>query len=229
MNNPWLKLPKMPPFILKIDRPAIGNLNSQFKEKRKEESLIRDTIIPEPFVGNPFTASVVVLNLNPGLEESDEQWHQTPAFRQAALDNLEHRRMDYPFYLLDPRFKASGGAVYWRKRFRTLIEKYGDRAVAQAICVVEWHPYHSVKSRGHPEDKFCDSQDYNFWLVTQAIERGACIVCLRSRSRWEKVLPKGHKLNTVNSSQAAYLTQNNTCLGLWKRINAKICSHGGGM
>lgn len=115
MENPWLNLPEKAPYILPGDCDAITKLNQKLGAKNKRASLIHDEILPEPYVGNPFTASVVLLNLNPGFEESDRKRHRDPEFRQAALANLHHRKIKYPFYLLDPQFQGSGGARYWKK------------------------------------------------------------------------------------------------------------------
>lgn len=227
MRNPWSNLPTRAPFILENDREALRKLDSSLRARGRKGSLVRDEIIPEPFVGNPFTADVVLLNLNPGFEKSDRKWHRSPTFRKAAIENLNHRKMDYPFYLLDPRFKDSGGAKYWRKRMRSLIERYGDRKVANAICVIEWHPYHSEISLGHPTSKFCDSQDYTAWLVKQAKKRDGCVVLLlRSRRQWQSLVPESSDWPIVNSVQSAYLTENNTSRspGLWQRIEAAVSS-----
>lgn len=226
MRNPWTDLPTRAPFILENDREAVLSLNASLRDRGKNGSMVRDEIIPEPFVGNPFTANIVLLNLNPGFEKSDRKWHRSPTFRKAAIENLNHRKMDYPFYLLDPQFKDSGGAKYWRKRLRSLIEKHGDHVVANAVCVIEWHPYHSEKSLGHPAEKFCDSQDYTAWLVRQAINRNGCVVLLRSRRRWQSLVPESSDRPIINSVQSAYLTENNTSRSprLWQRIEAAVSS-----
>jgi hypothetical protein len=227
MNNPWEGLPKTAPFVLKDDRGVIDELNAKFCEGGKEKSLIQSDILPVPYVGNPFTASVILLTLNPGFHVEDLEHYAKEEFRTACSDNMLHRPSDYPFYLLDPRFKETCGAKYWRKRLGKLIKEHGERAVAKAVCVIQWHPYHSAKSAGHPAKQFCQSQDYSRWLVEQAIERKCVVLLLRSRKQWESLVPATQRLPIANSLRGSYVTENNLSRqrGLWEKINSAIANH----
>jgi hypothetical protein len=67
MLNPWLELPPMSPYVLEIDRNAVKQYNAKVAGEKK----INFGLIPEPFIGNPETATVILLNLNPGDSPED--------------------------------------------------------------------------------------------------------------------------------------------------------------
>jgi hypothetical protein len=64
VENPWLKLPSKALYVLEIPNSLNGTM--QGKPIRSDTPLI-----PEPFIGNPSSAKLVLLNLNPGLAQSD--------------------------------------------------------------------------------------------------------------------------------------------------------------
>src|SRR4051812_9273320 len=115
IKNPWreISIANPPRYILKDDEAAIKKADSgeRFCDLQLQ-------LLPEPFVGDPTKAHVVILQLNPGYHTEDDHRHQKPEFQRAALANLRHTPVgDYPFYLLDPQFRESAGGKYWRKRF----------------------------------------------------------------------------------------------------------------
>src|SRR5579872_6718956 len=100
MENPWLALPPKSPFVLEIDRDALD----QYNEKAVAGTKIKVGSIPEPFIGNPETATVILLNLNPGDSPDDPKAHVDPGFRDAIIRNLRHEPQEYLFYPLNPKF-----------------------------------------------------------------------------------------------------------------------------
>lgn len=68
MENPWLQVSVKDSVILDVDRAAISQFN---QSKRNAVNRINDASIPEPFIGNPDSARLVLLNLNPGDAEGD--------------------------------------------------------------------------------------------------------------------------------------------------------------
>src|SRR2546428_10719975 len=135
--NPWLDLPKRPPFVLKRDLPAIGEFNGHANKDHR----IDVDLLPEPFLGSTV-APVVLLGLNPGWSPEDAVWHAKPAFARLLRGNLAHSLAQYPFYLLDPS-QSSPGSLWWSRRLRALIERVGLGAAARAVSCVEYFPYHS--------------------------------------------------------------------------------------
>jgi hypothetical protein len=104
VNNPWLGLPSKGPYVLPEDRPFVDAFNTALSPS----SLFRiatNEVIPEPFVGAVATAPVLVLQLNPGYDETNPASHAEPDFREALLQNLRHSPREWPFYFFDPRFR----------------------------------------------------------------------------------------------------------------------------
>ncbi len=183
MDNPWRHLPRQPPYVLPPDASAVASFN----RRAGEDHAIRTELLPEPYLGDP-AAPIVLLNLNPGFSELDHQLFDDPLGRALCLDNLLHRPMGYPFYLLDPRIANAPGARWWRARLGAPIRAAGVEAVATRVCCVEFFPYHSRKYRS--VGRVLESQRYSFRLVEDAIERRALIVAMRSRKLWCEQVPR---------------------------------------
>lgn len=60
MRNPWLELASAPPYVLPGDREPIDRLAKKTVDRTHAINL---GSIPEPFIGIPETASVVLLSL----------------------------------------------------------------------------------------------------------------------------------------------------------------------
>ena len=177
MDNPWSQLPKRFPYVLPADAAAV----EQFNKGAGPNHFLHTEKRPEPYIGDP-TAPVVLLNLNGGYREDDDQFTVHPVARTLQLGNLRHAPADYPFYHLDPRIKAFGGWKWWTDHLDALICRVGVKVVANRVFCVEFFPYSSRKYRSMRG--ILDSQRYGFHLVEQAIDRGALIVLLRSRREW---------------------------------------------
>lgn len=169
-----------------------------------------EAVIPEPFVGAVTIAPVVVLQLNPGSDETNPASHADPDFRAALLKNLRHEPTKWPFYFLDPRFqKAHPGGRWWISKIRKLAETVPIERLAQRLAVVEWFPYKSPRFR---VGCTVQSQQYGYFLVASAIDCGALIVASRSQSLWEKSVPALRQYKrklTLSSVQNVALTPNN--------------------
>ena len=127
-DNPWARLPKSSPYVLEIDRASIDKYNKSLKNPLDRVILEN---IPEPFIGDPKTATVVLLNLNPGHSKGDHEAHLDPEFSSALRRNLRHERHPYPFYPLNPAFHWTPCARWWLKHIRELIERAG---LELAVC-----------------------------------------------------------------------------------------------
>src|SRR6266436_3266120 len=99
MKNPWenLSLSKGS-YILEIDRERIRRYNESVRDEAKKVIV---GSIPEPFIGNPESAKVVLLNLNPGHSANDSDWHGREGFKKAMFLNLHHGPQEFPFYPLN--------------------------------------------------------------------------------------------------------------------------------
>ena len=64
MVNPWLKLSSKPPYILKEDKDIIAKFNKKVNSCHK----IFINLLAEPYCGDPFKAKIILLQLNPGVD-----------------------------------------------------------------------------------------------------------------------------------------------------------------
>ena len=212
MLNPWLELPKQSPFILEQDRLFLKEHNNKYG--------IDLTLLPEPFLGRP-NAEIMLLNLNPGVHESDIIQHRQATFQRLNAHNLRHKPNTFPFYLLNPDLKDCPGYNWWSKKLGSLIRKFGQERVSWKICCVEFFPYHSKCFR-FPDSKQLPSQEYSFYLVRKAIKQGTFIIFMRGQPRWEAAVPelKTYHNNIVKSVQNPCLTHNNLSLAVYKKLEA---------
>jgi len=112
-------------------------------------------LIPQPFTGNLKTASIFILQLNPGIGPSDYYGeYKIPKFKRALLDNLKQKPLDYPYIFLNPQFSWHGGYKYWHSKLNGVIENLrsywnyrsyakAQRRLAGQLATIELVPYHS--------------------------------------------------------------------------------------
>jgi hypothetical protein len=191
MQNPWLQLPTQSPYVLDMDRESIDSYNTLHNDDKK---IIVESI-PEPFIGNPTTAKVVLLNLNPGHSEDDAKAHCDVDFRKAMMHNLRHEAQECPFYALNPKFAWTACGQWWRTHTKSL-HKAGLswEAISAGLLVIEWFPYHSKKS-GLPIVPVCPSQQYSFQLARETLG-SKIVVGMRSKKHWLNVVPAVAKVAT---------------------------------
>jgi hypothetical protein len=207
-ENPWLKLNRSErPYVLDIDKEYVQRHN---KSVRPENRIMTNSI-PEPYIGNPETAKVVLLNLNPGHSPKDEEDHGRPEIQNAIFHNLRHEPQEYPFYPLNPALEGTGVANWWRPRIRRLQDESGldMRTFATRLLVIEWFPYHSERCALGTRP-VCESQQYSFELAKQMLGKdGVQVVGMRSKKHWEEVdQALGHQ-PFLKNYQRTYITRGN--------------------
>ena len=189
MENPWVSLRQSPPYILEEDRTKVEAFNKEIRMSLKREYLIRLRSLPEPFIGNPRTATIVFLSLNPGHKRADLKWHRKRIFKKAVRSNLRHDKTKYPFYPLDPNFEKSPVAKWWKKCLKGLLKEVNnDALVASKVCVIEWFPYHSKKAKlGTFQKRRLFSQKYSFDLARNASrDKTKLVIVMRAYKKWKK-------------------------------------------
>jgi hypothetical protein len=214
MQNPWTELPARNPYILEMDRESIN----RYSEGLTEDQKINLRSIPEPFIGNPASATVILLNLNPGDSPEDAKAHNDPAVASAIIRNLSHQLREYAFYPLNPAFAWTPVARWWTRCLRALFDQGGlDRArVAQRLCVIEWFPYHSRKA-GLPVKPVCPSQAYSFEIAKQMLGK-KLIVGMRAKKRWSTVDQKFADIPYLRNPQCCHVSPGNTPGTLFSEI-----------
>jgi len=218
MDNPWKDLGlETDSWVLPKDRPKIADYN---QSQRNPETRIATQSIPEPFIGNPESAGLVLLGLNPGHSESDTENHRNPNFRNAMLLNLKHEFLDYPFYPLNPAFSHTGAGQFWNKKLGPLRKeaKLSDAVLSQLVMVIEWFPYHSERS-GLPKKKVCESQEYSFFLARQMSQKdGVIVLGMRSEKHWKSLVPALRDVPFLRNPQNPSVSRGNMDEGLFEKI-----------
>lgn len=207
--NPWVDLPFAPPYVLPGDQGAIA----RFNDRASALNRIQLEAVPVPFMGSP-DAPVVLLNLNPGFDQDDVKWQETPEFSTAFRENLGHLSTGYPFFLLNPALQRHPGYKWWSDRLRQPISYVGQSKLAARLSCVEWFPYASKKFSS--KAPALDSQQYGFDLVRRAMVRGSTIVVMRSRSLWESEIPELSNHSNVfalSNPQSPYISAGNCPVG----------------
>jgi hypothetical protein len=203
VENPWTSLPTVAPFVLADDRERIDRHNARVDEVHT----LRTDAWPFPFMGS-VDAPVVLLNLNPGYKPADVEWQTNQYLQGAYLANLRQEPSDFPFLLLNPRFRGHPGHAWWSSKLRELIDAVGVRELAQSLLVLEWLPYASISFRRPPR---LPSQEYSFELARRAVKRDAIFVVIRARSEWEAAVPEleSARVFGLRSPQAAAISSRN--------------------
>lgn len=182
MQNPWTALPHTSPYVLASDAPLLKSFNAKVALKYRYDT----SLFPEPFFGS-LSAPVVVLNLNPGWSPDDAVVHADPTFAAMSRSSLNHQLKPYPFLHLQPASNTPGGR-WWRQRTRELAADVGFELIAHRLACIQFTPYHSPEySTASPR---LPSQEYNFYLVRQAIAREAEVVVMRSVKLWLAAVPE---------------------------------------
>jgi hypothetical protein len=223
VENPWLKLPSQSPYVLEIDRVSISQYNQLHGEDRK----ININSVPEPFIGNPESAKLILLSLNPGDSKHDVKAHLDDEFKKAMFHTLHRESQDWPFYSLNPAFSWTGAGKWWAPRTRELQLSAGlDYAtLAKRLLVIEWFPYHSKKS-ALPTNPVCESQKYSFQLAKEMLEKKRLVVGMRSRNHWAEVDERFREAPFLKNPQCGYVSRGNTEGDLFDRMVEALKSCG---
>ncbi|MGA9116115.1 MAG: hypothetical protein WB626_05015 [Bacteroidota bacterium] len=124
-----------------------------------DEQRLHLGLLPGPFTGDPLSAKVVLLNLNPGFGASDYfvETHSREC-RQTAIRNLrgDFQNMEFPFWMFDPRLLCHSGSDYWRGKFKDILDLCQQKNRASYLASLKWLsslvatlelcPYHSHRS-----------------------------------------------------------------------------------
>jgi hypothetical protein len=216
-ENPWVEELPRPDgsYVLDRDRADIDRYNSRVRDPRARVVL---ESIPEPFIGSSVSAKVVLLNLNPGHDETDRQTHSNEHIWSVMLNNLRQSQHDYPFYPLSPAFKGTGVERWWSKHLRELRQEPGldDAAIARGLLVIEWFPYHSEIS-GLPTVPVCESQRYSFELAKNFLGKDdVVIIRMRKGGHWPEV-DRRFECVPVLKSRRPWISRRNMDEGLFER------------
>lgn len=207
MTNPWISLPSVSPYVLAKDRIVVDKFNEEVKPQFEHQL----QYFPEPFVGDVIKAKAILLNLNPGIDVSNKQFHSQERYLTRANKNIRHVELKFPFFLLDPELEGLPGHEWWNKKLKRLITETSVEKVANGIACIEIHGYPSERYK-HISN--LESMKYSQYLVEQAMKRSAFIIIMRGQRFWQEMVPslsgyesKSHIINVQNPC----ITPNNLC------------------
>lgn len=151
-----------PPFVLPGDELALGKAKVEMvwptSRDLQQSNEILDSgtrlhcgLIPGPYAGKIYSASIYVIMLNPGFSNLDVFAEENSIeFRQALIKNLSGSE---PNLCFDPQFMWTGGFAYWTRKFRTHITQLAKvhtkpvrdvlALLADEVAFLELVPYHS--------------------------------------------------------------------------------------
>lgn len=187
MRNPWRNLNTDVTSIHPLDFERVDEFNAMAKEDYK----FCKTLLPEPYIGS-LKANVLFLALNPGLSAEDYETHANEEYRFLYKQNLAQVKCDYPFYYLNPELDCPG-SKWWHGKLRWFLEEIDCKTLAQSICCLQFTPYHSVQFK-QPKHNL-PTREYTKAIVKSFMERNAPIVFMRSKSKWEQLVPELKQYN----------------------------------
>lgn len=210
MNNPWKKIPESKPFILPEDLEFINRHN---KNIRDDNYKILTHLLPDPFMGRK-DAPVILLNLNPGYNGTEDKLHTRKDFIEMCKANLFHNQSDYPLYYFNLELRKTQGYIWWKKHAgcsNGIITYVGEKSFVENTLVTEYFPYHSRKFNFKFKEKL-PSQQYTKYLVENGINQGAIFIIMRAKREWEFLVPMLKTYDyvyTLKNPQGGWLSKNN--------------------
>ncbi len=189
MENPWIRLPEEPPYVLSDDRRIIIEINNN---ERQSENQISINLLPDPFIGN-IDAPIILLTKCPGIHIDDPTWHKKDYFIQLMRSNYLQEPVEYPLLYLDEKLKGSPGAQWYRRHLKNLILDTSIKDVSRKICSVPIFPYHQKNFKGSSlnfSSRLLPSQFYTKSIIIQAMERKAKIIIMIGQSLWFRFVPQ---------------------------------------
>lgn len=215
MENPWLEFVKNLDdnnLVLEQEQEIIEKFNNSTNETYK----VHTEIMPAPFMGNVLTSPIVLLTLNPGYDEKEEEKNYYNEYKLYWKNEIQHIHSvpELPLFCLEDKYVEYSD--YWLKKFMSLISVSSKEKVAQNISIIQFFPYHTKKYKNIPKrllKGYLESQDYNFELVKQAIERKAIIIILRSKKLWFEAIPDLDNERTRFTNSALNTIQSEKNLG----------------
>jgi hypothetical protein len=229
LENPWTKVGAR--YALPEDEWYVRRYN--IKAKPPQQAQLQ--VPPQPYIGNPLTARVILLGKNPSYSPVDDD----DLARVSELETENMRALtfesEYPFFSLDPRFEGTNCFKCWNDALADLLtacqnDHEVDRdTVLSRLAVVQWHPYRSQRSFDFKDlEEPLVSQAYNLELIREAIRANRVFVLQYGASnekQWRGKLPELPKdCITTNSPQSPLLSRGNLSPEGFERLVATLCA-----
>ena len=207
MDNPWKNLKKINnEYFAECDRYLLHNM--YYRNSFKKDCELKLNVTPGPYTGDLINAKVYLLASNPGYDDDDVLFSEK--YENEIINNLLHIYDEYPFLILNPRYRNSAGAKWWRCKLEYFINNIGLERTAKKVCSIEYFPYHSREYK-HNKTKL-PSQEYSFSFVKNAIKENKIIIIMRSEKIWYDAIPElenYEKKYVLNSTRNVKVSPNN--------------------
>lgn len=180
------------------------------------ENILHTNFYPEQIVGNPNTARIFLLNMNPSFDPSNQTTQLE--LQDELLNNiLGVFDSEYPFHSLNPKYENTDGCRWWRNgRHFGGWEKYFTLSeLSKAFCNLELLPYHckNLPAVVRNNIKECPSTkailDFVHTEVVPKAKAGeAAIILLRCSREWELEEDISNNIFLTSSPRSAYFGPN---------------------
>ena len=240
-NNPWRKVANdIDPndekclydtknkYVVKDDEGRISRFNDDLKHDDEGKVIDDDRIIletpPEPWRGNPLSANLIILSLNPGydpnineilaklIQSNKSVRRELVTFRRDTLclnakSFLPEEKGNGPITCEEAEDMLSGW--YWTKRLNTLQDELfteiglSKEEFYKKVAVIEFHGYSSKTStKGFPFENKSNqplkSQEFTRDLIDYISNRAdVYFLIMRSKDKWEKLLSLSQYNNNI--------------------------------
>ncbi len=198
LKNPWIEMAtdtSRKSFVIKEEQAIISKFNNRVEDEYK----IYTSIFPAPFMGNVATAPVIILMLNPGYDDNEDVGgtNYYKKYENWWMQQIQHilPYSELPLFCLEKEYITNSS--YWNDKFKPIVEVVGRETVANNMAKIQFFPYHSRKFKALHKSllkeenfNYLPTQEYNFNLVRNAMERDAMIIIPRSKKYWYEAIPE---------------------------------------
>jgi hypothetical protein len=192
MKNPWIEkfgqalndIEGLNNYCLDTEQELID----AFNKTQSTEYTIRKDIYPAAYSANIDSAEVIILVSNPGYDKNEAE----------RGDYSDPERIKNNLEVLTEQKKQDDFTVgYWEQKLSKLAAVHGVAAIREKVAILQYLPYHSEKfkpigaqlmSKYFPNENYLPSQNYSFYKLKKAVERGALLISTRSDKLWLEVL-----------------------------------------
>ena len=221
-QNPWIEVAKMynsdeedclysktRQYVYSSDLSEIEKYNS--KLALNDTDRIITNIPAEPWSGNPLTANLIILSLNPGYVP---EVNKTLALLLQSNKQIRKNIIEFKRDTLLLKAKSSIpkddkgkpiscrdavnmlGDWYWYKKLKQLKDDVGldDYTFFSKIALIEFHGYSSITSnRSFPLGKiYLESQLFTKRMIQYIVQRDDVVfLIMRSKKKWTDFLGEG--------------------------------------
>lgn len=212
-------------FFASCDEIFLNKIQENTKYKTLDDDLKLDlSVIPLHFIGDIHNAKVLVLNLNPGIDEKYLSFYnENKEYQDKIFNNLTFK--DSKFFEFD--YYTENNEGYWSRLSFLFSDKYSekilrnengddtedlDKFFTKNIALVEFFPYHSKKFSGIKDiykstvkemKEYLPSQQFVFNIIRERIEKENVIILFsRAATEWIQAIPE------IKSYNKAYKCSN---------------------